>query len=230
MIGLGGLPGAEVRSLALGVSGDGRVIVGEASGFQAFRWTTESGMVALGFLPGANFSQAFAASDDGSIVVGRSSFPEMPMPGFPPRSEAFRWTEAGGMVSLGPVFTDAYDLSADGSVVVGAGNDLAHPGNAFFWTAATGPINLQQFLMTSGVNNLAGWTLTEARGVSGDGLTVVGVGLHNGVHEAFIATIPEPSTFMLAALAASSVLAVGIRKCLQSQNPDHIPIRGDNHV
>ena len=51
---LGDLPGGIVYSDARGVSGDGSVVVGTSnptsdyeSGFQAFRWTSGSGMVGL---------------------------------------------------------------------------------------------------------------------------------------------------------------------------------------
>ena len=55
-------------------------------------------------------------SANGSVVVGISDSAS----GF----EAFRWTKAGGMVGLGflpgDVESDAFGVSADGSVIVGA--------------------------------------------------------------------------------------------------------------
>jgi hypothetical protein len=45
------------------------------------------------------------------------------------------------------------------------------------------------------------WTLTEANGVSYNGLTIVGTGLHDGINGAWVATIPEPSTLGLAVIA-----------------------------
>jgi hypothetical protein len=62
------------------------------------------------------------------------------------------------------------------------------------WTAQTGMVNLQDLLIGAGVTNLEGWRLTEARGISGDGLTIVGTGVRDGITEAWVATIPEPST------------------------------------
>jgi hypothetical protein len=59
---------------------------------------------------------------------------------------------------------------------------------------------------------LDGWTLTEANGVSYDGLTIVGTGLHFGITEAWVATIPEPSTLGLAVIAGLGVLAVCFRR------------------
>ena len=108
-------------SIALGVSGDGSVIVGEsnsASGNEAFRWTAASGMVGLGELPGGNFaSTAFGVSGDGAVVVGQDSTATAFL-------EAFRWTQSGGMVGLGQLpdigfWSTALAVSADGSTIVG---------------------------------------------------------------------------------------------------------------
>ena len=71
MAGLGDLPGGNFSSAAFDVTGDGSVLVGQASSaasgsvFEAYRW--EGGvMAALGDLPGGDFdSRAYAISDDG---------------------------------------------------------------------------------------------------------------------------------------------------------------------
>ncbi len=128
MVGLGDLPGG-LGSGAAGVSGDGSVVVGRslsADGGQAFRWTAAGGMVGLGFFPGGSDSWARSANLDGSVVVGYSNQTGS-------GQEAFRWTESAGMQRVvdwlaaeditvtGWTLTDAYDVSADGSVVVGVG-------------------------------------------------------------------------------------------------------------
>jgi probable HAF family extracellular repeat protein len=74
---LGDLPGAPFSSSAYGVSADGSVIVGwgaSASGYEAFRWTSEGGMVGLGTTLPDSDSVSFAkgVSGDGSVVVGYS--------------------------------------------------------------------------------------------------------------------------------------------------------------
>src|SRR5260370_16179671 len=94
--GLGQMPGASAATggtAALGISGDGNVIVGYGwvpsslpGGFaqQAFRWTPTGGYQLLGDL-GSGTSIADAASFDGSVVVGES----------PPAGAifgSFRWT------------------------------------------------------------------------------------------------------------------------------------------
>ncbi len=117
----------------------------------------------LADLPGGEFSSAAdAVSADGRVVVGSSTSDW--------GSQAFRWTEAGGMTSLddlpvGQTTTYALAVSADGSVIVG--NSFFLLPEAFRWTAAD---------VTIGLGNLPGGNRfnTFARGVSADGSVVVG--------------------------------------------------------
>jgi probable HAF family extracellular repeat protein len=175
---LGFLPGGSFsRSFALGVSADGSVVVGESSSVnspaEAFRWTQGTGMVGLGFLPGggpsANLnagSNALGISADGSVVVGYSNIPNV-NGGY----EAFRWTQATGMVGLGDLPGGIFDskatgVSADGSVVVGNGTGFY--GTAFRWTQATGMVGLG-YLLGGGY-----YAASSASGVSANGSVVVG--------------------------------------------------------
>lgn len=94
---LGVLPGGRT-SEACAVSADGRVVVGRSQyqnaelpnwpGEHAFRWTAEGGMRDLGSMRGPQVNEtvsiAYAASSDGSVVVGDSSKAEE-------RSRAIRW-------------------------------------------------------------------------------------------------------------------------------------------
>src|SRR5690606_30310676 len=71
------LPAPEFYSNANAVSGDGLTIVGSGrsvNGFaDAFLWREGTGLLSLGDLPGGTYtSQAFAASFDGSVIVGNS--------------------------------------------------------------------------------------------------------------------------------------------------------------
>ena len=133
--GLGDFPGGTFESMALRLSADGSVIVGNgttATGKQAFRWTQRDGMVSLGNLPDGGFKQswAVAVSADGSVIVGY---------GDPDGSNkwethrGFRWTQGEGMVLLGGLDSsarsEALAVSADGSVIVGDGGT-----QAFRWT------------------------------------------------------------------------------------------------
>jgi probable HAF family extracellular repeat protein len=190
MVGLGHLPsgGLGGYSEAYATSADGSVVVGGSSpGWEAFHWTSDGGMVGLGHLPGGGFdSRAFAASADGSVVVGRSDSAS--------GDEAFRWTSDGGMVGLGHLPGGGFDsrafaASADGSVVVGR-SDSASGDEAFIWDSTNGMRALAQVLTDLGID-LTGWTVTEATGASGDGLTIVGYGTNpSGDNEAWIAVLP----------------------------------------
>jgi probable HAF family extracellular repeat protein len=171
-------------------------------------------MVGLGFLPNGIESEANRVSADGSVIVGQSG--TLPPGSITVRQEAFRWTQSDGMVALRDLpgqrlFSQAFDVSADGSVIVGAA-DLFEGGTtvnrAFYWTPANGMLSLRDALISAGVANLDGWTLNVARGVSYDGLTIVGTGIHNGVSEAWVATIPEPSTLVLGALLLAGAVIV----------------------
>lgn len=186
--GLGILAGGS-SSQAHGVSADGSVVVGQSiSGVtpsgsyigEAFRWTSGTGMVGLGDLPGASFeSYSSAASADGSVIVGRGVTAM--------GSEAFRWTSGGGMVGIGDVpggffSSGAGDVSADGSVVVGGFlngfPDLTR--EAFRWTSGGGMVRLGD-LPGGGVHS-------GASGVSADGLRIVGTSAGASGWEAFIWT------------------------------------------
>lgn len=156
--GLGDLPGGVFDSRAYGVSADGSVIIGQsrtANGIEAFRWTAETGMVGLGFLPGQASSMANAISDDGSTIVGNSG------------NEAFRWTSQTGMIGLGDLSGGSFEsrangVSADGSVIVGEGELESGP-TAFRWTKAEGMIPLEVIVDDS-----------VAYAVSADGSVITG--------------------------------------------------------
>jgi probable HAF family extracellular repeat protein len=118
-------------------------------------------MVSFG---GSQQSSATGVSADGTVVVGWvNSLP--PFPGG--NAQAFRWTEATGMVGLGFIptvgddFSEARGVSGDGSVVVGNSNEFA-----FRWTQATGMEPLPGLGGNSNVD--------RARGVSADGTVIVG--------------------------------------------------------
>jgi probable HAF family extracellular repeat protein len=118
-------------------------------------------MVDLGVLNGF-VSLAHAVSSDGNVVVGDTDDTD--------GVRAFRWTQAGGMVSLGMLNNGggsvAFGVNSDGSVVVGQASDGAAGfiGRAFRWTQAGGMVSL---------GSLNGGP-SSARGVSSDGSVVVG--------------------------------------------------------
>lgn len=136
MQGLGALLSGDPFSEAFAASSDGSVIVGFSNaalgGAEAFRWTAGDGMQGLGDLPGEPHSSvARGVSGDGQVIVGAADFD--PVTGM---GRAFIWDEQGGMRDLRAVLADAgvtgvagwalwsaQAVSADGTVIVGAGLD-----------------------------------------------------------------------------------------------------------
>jgi probable HAF family extracellular repeat protein len=177
MVGLGVLPDRGPSSQASAVSADGLVVVGSSSllpvFFEAFRWTSAGGMVAIDTQSG-RFSAATSVSADGSVIVG---FFEAA----PTITEGFRWTENIGIVAMGdlpggPIYSDAQSISADGSVIVGR-SESASGLEAFRWTSSTGMV---------GLGDLPGGIFeSEAYDASADGSVIVGVSNSGSVGEAF---------------------------------------------
>lgn len=127
------LPGAASRSVPEDLSGDGRVIVGSSyigSTFYPTVWERVDGAYQRYFvsdLPGGGtFGKIYAVSRDGSraVGVGRS---------IPARAQGTYWelsngpgAPAHGLGYLQPwniQWSEAYAVSADGSVVVGTGRN-----------------------------------------------------------------------------------------------------------
>jgi probable HAF family extracellular repeat protein len=153
----------------------------------------------LGDLPGGtDYSCAWGASGDGSVVVGWSSSASAD-------KEAFRWTSAGGMVGLGDLpggkyYSLAYGVSGDGSVVVGGGYS-ASGYEAFIWDQTGGMQSLKDVLVNDYGLDLTGWTLLSAHGISDNGLTFVGYGYNPaGRCEAWVATVPVPGALTLGSI------------------------------
>ena len=115
LVALSNLPEGYAALVATAVSNDGSVLVGSAlRPGGAFREAFRLSMTA-----GAHYfvssSDANGVSGDGRVVVGAT---------YAPRTHAFRWTQTTGIVGLGLLYGDdliseAYDASADGSVIVG---------------------------------------------------------------------------------------------------------------
>jgi probable HAF family extracellular repeat protein len=167
--GLGFLPYGHL-SEGRGISGDGRVVVGECMtveslDWEAFRWTEAGGMEALGSLdPSRPEGRALDANHDGSVIVGYAD--SVNSPG---GSEAFVWTEGSGMVGLGDLpggalASAAVAITPDGAVIAGTGT-TERGVEAFRWTSATGMV---------GLGALPGDTHSGAAAMSHDGRAIVG--------------------------------------------------------
>lgn len=178
LMGLGDLPGGPFASRSWDISLDGSSVVGWSYsddwvdpegpvGFEAFRWTEESGMVGLGGLPTRPDSSALGVSGNGATVVGWARFGNE-------RIRAFRWSSSQGMVDLGALADDpeaeslARAASADGSVIVGSSQSPNGNREAFRWSESTGMV---------GLGDIPGGPFYSwAEGVSADGSVVVGYG------------------------------------------------------
>jgi probable HAF family extracellular repeat protein len=210
MVSIGDLPGGVNGGGAYGTSGNGSIIVGSGvseSGIEAFRWSEMTGMVGLGDLSGGGFfSEAYDVSADGSVIVGRSSAAAGPF-----NTRAFRWTAETGMAALpdgnaqlGATRT-AEAISGDGNVIVGSTWGID---SAFAWDSFHGTRSIRELLASQGAD-VAGWDLGIARGISDDGLTIVGQGLPPGsrTRQPWVARldagtfIPEPNSFVLIGVA-----------------------------
>jgi probable HAF family extracellular repeat protein len=186
MVGIDDSPGSGFSSTARDVSADGSVIVGiwlGSGGEASFRWSSNGGMVEI-----APFGGARAVSKDGAVVVGQSNF------------QAYRWTEGTGAVGLGDLpggaFDSlAFDVSPDGSIIVGHGTRSSGT-EAFRWIAASGMV---------GLGDLPGGPFhSEARGVSADGSVVVGFSDSAFGQDAFRWT-PETGMVSLGAQTTSAL-------------------------
>ncbi len=167
-----GTPYAECH----GVSADGGVVAGWAGVYSphyAWRWTADSGMVALPPLVSGRDCEVWGLSGDGSVVVGT---------GFVDGNNDYRgfWRRGDSLIILGTLggrVSWAYAASKDGSAVAGSAEHSSGYNHAFRWTPDSGMQDL-------GV--LPGALRSVGRAISLDGGVVVGwSGFENMIHHAF---------------------------------------------
>jgi probable HAF family extracellular repeat protein len=161
---------SDPHPTALSENGSTVVGIDFDNGPWAFFWTEEEGMTYLHSFEEFHaapmiLSEAHGVSADGSTIVGALN------------GRAFRWTRPGGFETIGGPASFAFDVSSDGTVVVGEYYGADGAGKAFFWTEGTGLTDLKEHLEGNGLD-LAGWTLESARSVSGDGTVITGWGIN----------------------------------------------------
>lgn len=180
-------------------------------------WRLEDGekLELTGGAQGA-LSEPRGMNGDGTVIVGRRFLTA----GENPDQEAYRWegdAMGGLVVGLGDLpggdFTaQANAVSADGSVVVGFGFDEEGQ-QAFVWDEANGMRRLIDVAENDFGLDLTGWQLVEARGISDDGLTIVGDGINpESDQEGFLVHLPEPGATALGLTAVAAVAALGGRR------------------
>jgi probable HAF family extracellular repeat protein len=193
MVDLGSsVPGRSTQGM--GVSGDGRVVVGgqdAATGYrQGARWV--DGREELFSGPGGMVGSTRAVNRDGSIVAGRQCRPDQASD-----QSAWIWTPGGGTQCLpapgrksAPVqiITEANALSDDGHVIGGRQGVASSPDqDAVIWIDRS-PAYLKDFLRANGVPNAFDtWINTgEITGVSPDGRILVGWGAALGGYRGYM--------------------------------------------
>ena len=169
--GIGDLPGGRFHSEALGISDDGKILIGRSSSarfeeegfFCAVRDSGLALQVLLGSSGAPVSSEPRALTPNGEIIAGKIVTAR--------GIEAARWTAATGWVSLGDLAGGAFasqalGISIDGAVVVGWGSSN---------------IGLEAARWVNGnalaMGDLSGGGFHSAAAlVSADGRTVVGTG------------------------------------------------------
>jgi uncharacterized membrane protein len=181
IVGLGDFPGGYTNSLGFGVSADGSVVVGrgysgafEPSTHEAFRWTSESGLVPLGFAPGDDWSIAYAVSADGNTIVGDNANHAVI---WDPVHQMRRLREAliadYGLNPTGWELTSARGISPDGNTIVGSGINPAGQYEAWIATGLkpalairktndtcwlSWPASAADFILQSSGDLVSGWS------------------------------------------------------------------------
>lgn len=153
-------------SRAGSISEDGSLIAGGSRsilGNEGFIHSQLNGMQGIGHLGTPDTAGGAAdMSGDGSILVGSSTT-------LPNQYNAFRWTEADGMQSLGTLpggtLSAATAISTDGKVIVGFSFSSSLP-QAFRWTEDTGMVSIGRFPGTNQFVNI--------NDINGDGTIIVG--------------------------------------------------------
>lgn len=182
------------------VSADGQIVAGNSTSksfpnSEAFR-SVDGQMIGLGVLePYDKFdvSSAYGMSDDGSAIVGISDT-DIP--------RAFYWTEAKGMISLGDE-AGALAISGDGRVIGGYQQGVG----AMLWDPQGNGRAVAEILGELGVELDVDLKISAVYGISADGLTLAGEWTDPyGDPHAWIARIPEPSTFLCLALTLISLI------------------------
>ena len=191
---LSDLDGSGVASSANQITPRSGIVVGASSSSatgvntqEPVAWNAEGAPMALGSLPmGGLTGTAYSASNLAQRIVGASSSGLSGVNS----TEAFLWmrppTEDDDPVLMGLGFLDggsdrsvAYAINSGGTTVVGASSSATSGSSgdeAFYWTVADGMVPLG-FLASSPSSPKR----SEARGISGTGLVIVGFSTSDNV-------------------------------------------------
>jgi uncharacterized membrane protein len=177
----------------------------------------------IGDLPGGRYeSEIHAVSGDGTTVVGSSSVDS--------RSTAFRWQRDTGLSALGGVLagsTRAFDVSDDGSVIVGELHSCTRNLGAFRWRADGDTADVQLLVFHDPPET----SYTRVSAVSGDGSRLLGQILDYDTHAAWTWTeteglryVVENSAVELVALSDDGSVMAGRDLGYDTSSPYPYPI------
>ncbi len=175
-----GLPAGGTNGTVRALSQDGTIAHGHGYGMPGFlnasyTWTLEGGRSDWGIKSGMPWNNVVtASSSSGQVIAGEIAESGMPVP------HPFRRVGEGPLVDLGVLSGQtrsyAHGISGDGSIVVGHAENGANSyqyGRAWRWTQA------------GGMQDLGGLTqqtfLSDARAISRDGKTIVGLNINEGL-------------------------------------------------
>lgn len=187
-------------------------------GTEVFQQTSDGERTLLSPIAQERSSNANAISSDGSVIVGDSTVSDTLRFS---RRQATIWTTGQPAALEAPARNSiALDVSASGEIVVGAisqNNVLpvinATPvSEAAMWEDGEFRSIKELLVEVHGLTDeLQGWTLTSAKAISDDGMTIVGEGIDpEGNRSAWVAilTVPVPSSMAVIGCAIVACIAV----------------------
>jgi len=183
-------------ALARAISTDGSTILIGTNYNAGYLWSESSGFQEL---PSLDVTRGpfYLMSNDATVLGGYNRDDQT----------SFLWSESTGFTQIG--LPDGYvdnhigALNSDASL---AGGQLireystsydAQNYEAYLWDNINGIQSVEAILTTQGID-LNGWILTGVSSISDDGFTICGNGINpDGFEEAWVATIPEPTSILL---------------------------------
>ncbi len=197
--------GGNAISEAGAVSGDGNWVVGGGLNSEAWRWSEDTGAIAISH-PNSGFSfqgSATSINEDGSIIVGFYR----PWPGPALFGEGFIWTEETGRVELneyvdslgmddlGITFSLPLGISNDGSAIVGMGVQGANIVGFMIKLSSVAANNLCENAIALSCDDTVSGSTSNATNIAGnDSADVFYSYTGSGVAENITISLCDPNT------------------------------------